>query len=427
MAVEGDSPPITTEGLRRFQCIGGKCEYTCCSGWTITVDQAHYEALKSRMSRKRAWREEFKTALVQSTDVKLFSTTALRPNGDCTFLAEDRLCSLQARFGEEALPDTCHQYPRILGNYAGARELWGALSCPEIARKSLLVEDGMDLAPAPEAAFARQNWQHVLKTQGSDYQRHRDAVRGIGLELLSLRAYPISTRLFLLAYLGKRTEAFFYRDAAMISGEQLQREIDRLRDPEVIKSLHEGFEKLEVPRRVAAAVVVSVLQARLNRDLGPTIAKVLLSFVAEGVVRDDGHGVLTAEPEPLWDRWCERRRAWEAEYRPRSDLYFENHAKSFWLQEWHTGYPNLLSQVHDLLVRSAVARFLLFGHPNLLAVAEGAERSEKERVLDATIVEVISHLTRAIEHDSGFVRRMHAVFAEGKMQDFAHAAILARA
>jgi len=36
-------------------------------------------------------------------------------------------------------------------------------------------------------------------------------------------------------------------------------------------------------------------------------------------------------------------------------------------------------------------------------------------------------LTRAIEHDSGFVRRMHAVFAEGKMVDLAHAAILARA
>jgi hypothetical protein len=53
--------------------------------------------------------------------------------------------------------------------------------------------------------------------------------------------------------------------------------------------------------------------------------------------------------------------------------------------------------------------------------------SRKERVLDATVVEVITHFTRAIEHDSEFVRGMHAAFAEGKMQDFAHAAILARA
>jgi hypothetical protein len=177
---------------------------------------------------------------------------------------------------------------------------------------------------------------------------------------------------------------------------------------------------------VAAAVVVSVLQQRLNRELGPIIAKVLLSFVGDDAVRDDGAGMLTAEPEPLWEQWSGRRRAWEAEFRTRTDLYFENHAKSFWLQEWHTGYPNLLALAHDLLVRSAVFRFLLFGHPGLLAAAS-AERSEKERVLDATAVEVVTHLTRAIEHDSGFVRRMHAAFGEGKMLDFAHAAILARA
>jgi lysine-N-methylase len=426
MAIE-DGSPITTEGLRRFHCIGGACEYTCCSGWKITVDQPHYEALKEKMSKKKAWREEFKTALVRSTDVKLFSTTALKPNGDCTFLAPDRLCSLQTRFGEEALPNTCHQYPRMLGDYAGAHELWGALSCPEVARECLLAEDGMAIVPAPEAAFARQNWQRALKAQTTDYQRQREAVRGIGLELLSLRAYPISTRLFLLAYLGKRTEAFFHSNAAVVNSEQLRAELDRMRDPKVIASLHAGFEKLEVPRRVAATVVVSLLRARLNRDLGPIIARVLHSFVAEGVVHDDGHGVLTAEPEPLWERWSARRRAWETEFRARSDLYFENHAKSFWLQEWHTSYPNLLALAFDLLVRSAVARFLLFGHPDLVAAAELADRSERERVLDATIVEVITHLTRAIEHDSKFVSEMHAAFAEGKMQDFAHAAILARA
>ena len=390
------------------------------------MDQAHYEQLKAKMSKKRAWREEFKKSLVRSTDVKLFSTLTHKPNGDCSFLAEDRLCSLQTRFGEEALPDTCHQYPRLLGDYAGAREAWGALSCPEMARQCLLAEDGMAIAEAPAEAFVRENWQRALKTPTSDYQRYRDAVRGIGLELLSLRAYPISTRLFLLAYLGKRTESFFHRSAAAVSAEQLRGELDRLRDPKVIASLHEGFEKLEVPRRVAATVVVSLLRARLNLHLGPLIAKVLHSFVAEGVVHDDGHGVLTAEPEPLWEKCGVRRRAWEGEFRARSDLYFENHAKSFWLQEWHTSYPNLLAQAFDLLVRSAAARFLLFGHPDLLAAA-GAERPEKERVLDATVVEVITHLTRAIEHDSGFVRGMHAAFAERQMQDFAHAAILARA
>ncbi len=427
MATEGHPLPITTEGLRRFQCIGGACEYTCCSGWNISVDRPHYEALKAKMSKKRAWRDEFKTALVRSTDVKLFSTTALRPNGDCAFLAEDRLCSLQTRFGEDALPNTCHQYPRVFGDYAGAHELWGALSCPEMARQCLLAEDGMAIAPAPEAAFARQNWQRALKAPTTDYQRQREAVRGIGLELLSLRAYPISTRLFLLAYLGKRTEAFFHSHATAVSNEQLGTELERLRDRSVIASLHEGFEKLAVPRRVAATVVVSLLRARLNRDLGPIIARVLLSFVAEGVVQDDGHGLLTADPEPLWERWDVRRRAWEAEFRARSDLYFENHARSFWLQQWHTGYPNLLVYAFDLLVRAAAARFLLFGHPDLLAAAKLADRSEKQRVLDATVVEVITHLTRAIEHDSKFVDEMHAAFAEGKMQDFAHAAILARA
>jgi lysine-N-methylase len=59
LAVGMASPILATRYATRFSCIGGDCEDTCCTGWSISVDAAHYKKLKRALSQTKADREMF--------------------------------------------------------------------------------------------------------------------------------------------------------------------------------------------------------------------------------------------------------------------------------------------------------------------------------------------------------------------------------
>ncbi|MEO8875895.1 MAG: flagellin lysine-N-methylase, partial [Polyangiaceae bacterium] len=145
--------------MARFQCIGAACETTCCKGWEIQVDEPHYKKLKKTMARSEAERQKFDAGhrMVRGSDRSRgkFALVVLQPNGDCSYLQSDSLCSLQTTYGEEALSDTCAVYPRAVSQSGSRQELSGAVSCPEVARQLLLHEDAMDLVAADGGSFSR--------------------------------------------------------------------------------------------------------------------------------------------------------------------------------------------------------------------------------------------------------------------------------
>src|SRR4029079_17930828 len=72
----------------------------------------------------------------------------------CTFL-DDNWCSIHRRFGEDALPDVCSQYPRRVSQVADRIELTGSISCPEVTRRLLHGERATDLVPCDGKAVGR--------------------------------------------------------------------------------------------------------------------------------------------------------------------------------------------------------------------------------------------------------------------------------
>jgi hypothetical protein len=72
-----------------------------------------------------------------------------------------------------------------------------------------------------------------------------------------------------------------------------------------------------------------------------------------------------------------------------------------------------------------MTRFLLFGHPDLLAVWDSPDGELRGRTLDLALVEVVSRVTRVTEHSPAFVRGIQAAFALDRSQDFGHVAVLA--
>src|SRR5687768_14536945 len=109
---------LTARYMTRFQCTGSACEDNCCHGWQVQIDQRHYQILKSAMSGSKAEREEFRESVKrQPPDQKLpYARIKLAEGGDhnCPFLDRKKLCSVQGRYGEKALPQVCSTYPRSI-------------------------------------------------------------------------------------------------------------------------------------------------------------------------------------------------------------------------------------------------------------------------------------------------------------------------
>ena len=74
-----------------------------------------------------------------------FSFIKKKKNGNCSFLDESNLCSIQKRFGEDYLPDTCQTFPRRRVDFDQINVKTLSLACPEAARLCLTKKNSMEI------------------------------------------------------------------------------------------------------------------------------------------------------------------------------------------------------------------------------------------------------------------------------------------
>ncbi|MSP63095.1 MAG: hypothetical protein EXR72_22710 [Myxococcales bacterium] len=408
------SKTVALRYMTRFQCIGAECEDPCCNDWTVTVDEAHYERLRVAMAGTPEEQAEFTRALVREAMPPEerprghHALMVLKDDRSCAMLDGERLCTIQRRYGEALLPDTCAVYPRSVGRVGARLELAGAISCPEVARLCLLAEDATDLVPADLALFPR-GVVHKSLTDAPTHpaERRFDDLRSLAARLLALRTYPTASRLFFTAFLIHRAGPLLEQgDEAGFAAEA-----GRLLRPEAFEALHRQFSAVAVQDPFAATVVSQIATARLAAA-PPAFRR--LAVVALG---SDG-----ADPIRLM-ALHESRRLLASSLAPRMDLHLENFCRNYWMKEWYLQAGGLVPYLHGLLVRVALFRFLALGHASL-AAARRASPEEQQRALDGAAVEAAYALTRMIEHDETLPREILRALERQRMQTLAHAVSL---
>lgn len=120
--------------LAQFRCLGADCEDTCCRGWDMQLDAAHYDLYRKE-------KPELLEAVVESDSGFIMKRDA---GTDYCVKYSSGLCGIHKEMGEKFLGDACHFYPRSTRRYGGALVMAAAFSCPEVVR----------LAEANENAFA---------------------------------------------------------------------------------------------------------------------------------------------------------------------------------------------------------------------------------------------------------------------------------
>ncbi|NCB93187.1 MAG: YkgJ family cysteine cluster protein [Clostridia bacterium] len=117
---------------KRFHCVAGECEDTCCAGWKIMIDDKSLE-------RYRGYPGDFGNRLRNSVDMK--ESSFKQYDSRCAFLSDEGLCDIYSEAGPQMLCATCRNYPRHIEEFEGLREISLSLSCIEAAKIVLGCEE----------------------------------------------------------------------------------------------------------------------------------------------------------------------------------------------------------------------------------------------------------------------------------------------
>ncbi len=108
-----------------FKCIASACEDTCCAGWEVDVDDEKYHFYKTV---KGALGKRLKEVMVPKKKGEGCSFE-LSEDKRCPFLDKENLCDIIKELGEEAICETCTDYPRFIRDYGQTREIGLVPSC----------------------------------------------------------------------------------------------------------------------------------------------------------------------------------------------------------------------------------------------------------------------------------------------------------
>lgn len=121
---------LSAKFLKEFSCLGDRCEDTCCKGWGMQVDEATYQKYCNEAP-------ELADAVTSGEADHIMKRD---PETDYCIKFENGWCGVHREKGTEFLGDACHFFPRITRSIGKYTTQTASLSCPEVARLTLLQE-----------------------------------------------------------------------------------------------------------------------------------------------------------------------------------------------------------------------------------------------------------------------------------------------
>lgn len=138
--MENKATLIYPKYVEYFKCDGQRCGAKCCRNWAVDIDEdtfKKYEQIESadkEITSKIIYNENRKGYIIQ-----------LKENGDCPFLTEENLCSIQKNHGENFLSMVCKTYPRHNVKIGDTFEYSLSLTCPLVAELALSSDNAIML------------------------------------------------------------------------------------------------------------------------------------------------------------------------------------------------------------------------------------------------------------------------------------------
>jgi lysine-N-methylase len=137
----------------------------------------------------------------------------------------------------------------------------------------------------------------------------------------------------------------------------------------------------------------------------------------------------TADTEGAWREYAARWQRLEAAHGARVEQYFRHYGVAQWLRAPFTESPNLLAYVFRLVLRVALLRLTLVGHPEvaaLVAAETGGEPEAAEATLDRAAVECFYLVARHVEQAPDILALMKELAGAGGAETLGKALVFAK-
>lgn len=179
--------------LSAFNCIGDRCEDTCCKTWSMQVD----DATRARYADKAP---ELLADVVPDDTASGWIMRKDPQTGYCVRL-QGGLCGIHQKHGDAMLGDACHFYPRVTRRLGEEVLMSATLSCPEVARLALFAD-----TPAMPLSVPTPRLPHSLKDYLPEGMQPAEALSVHHAFLTACTEEDISAELILLR-LARATRA----------------------------------------------------------------------------------------------------------------------------------------------------------------------------------------------------------------------------
>lgn len=426
-----DEPRFVKKVLE-FRCLADRCEDTCCAGLRVPVSEERLRRMREVVAGSPdAERLESNLLPHPNGPPAERAFIQMRSDGSCPFFDTERFCSLQRRHGEQALPDVCATFPRTLWKWGEHVEVGGSLACPEMARLLLLEEGALEQVPGPVEQVPRLETARPLSGgPGDAYFAYAELIRAAALRIWSRCEFPIASRLSMLGQLAFRLDSVFrsaepFAGTVAEAGQVLQALLQPFEDAEVLEAMHREFSALEIPGGPGAGLLASMLKARKAAGRGERFG----SFVRGVLVSLWGSEEATGNTEGAWREYVARWQRLESVHGARVEQYFRHYGVTQWLRAPFTETPSLLAYVFRLVLRVALLRLTLVGHPEvaaLCAAEQGGAPEAPQAVLDRAAVECFYLVSRHVEQAPDILALMKDLMGEGGAETLGKALVFAK-
>ncbi|PIE01783.1 MAG: hypothetical protein CSA81_10405 [Acidobacteria bacterium] len=195
--------------MRHYRCSGPDCPDSCCQkGWIVPIAKEELNAVEKSIRGNRSLESCLSNLTLQissAEEAERFSFSP-KPEKPCAFIHAGH-CLLHSELGEARLFKTCATYPRHLVKTADGVELSGQISCPEIARLCLELENPFDWYECDGRGLPAQIGVETAARDQTPW--HAAAICLVREEIQSLlcRNGELNENLFLTMYLIKKVES----------------------------------------------------------------------------------------------------------------------------------------------------------------------------------------------------------------------------
>jgi lysine-N-methylase len=401
--------------MRKFKCIGGACEDSCCKGWRVSIDK------KTFLEYRRVKDEELKATLdkyikrerqegVKSDDA--YARVGL-VDGNCPFLDAKNLCTIQNKLGYEGLSDVCAIYPRLYKLVDKKLERCATFSCPELARNALFNEEGIVFEEVEEApslgripARAPALSPGLTKFAAKPVKFFWD-VRLFCLSLLQNREYTLGQRLMLLGMLCRKIDEL---DKAS-NVEEIPALLERFGADVEAGSLKAELDAVETNFSIQMRLAKELTDERMRTEL--VASQAYLVNVMETLAGIDF--VAGTEPDEIVKKYKENRETYVAAYLKDKSYVLEN----FVVNEFFAHLMPFGSgeTAWDSYLFLCVLYGMVKLHLNGIA---GARRG----LTDEAVARIIQTFAKTVLHNGKFIPNMIKRLKENEFDTLAWMAIL---